>query len=49
MDVMVAQRYLKPANRELILTSVDPIELVDLMEKIDIKPDEVWFKERNLT
>ncbi|MEB0248644.1 MULTISPECIES: TIGR00730 family Rossman fold protein [unclassified Mucilaginibacter] len=49
MDVMVEQRYLKPANRELVLTSVDPIELVDLMEKIDIKPDEVWFRDRNLT
>ncbi len=49
MDVMVAQRYLKPANRELVLTSADPIELVDLMEKIDIKPDEVWFRDRNLT
>ncbi|MET3980367.1 uncharacterized protein (TIGR00730 family) [Mucilaginibacter sp. UYP25] len=49
MDVMVQQRYLKPANRELVLTCADPIELVDLMEKIDIKPDEVWFRDRNLT
>ncbi|MGY4536187.1 uncharacterized protein (TIGR00730 family) [Mucilaginibacter sp. UYNi724] len=48
MDVMVQQRYLKPANRELVLTCADPIELVDLMEKIDIKPDEVWFRDRNL-
>lgn len=49
MDVMVEQRYIKPANRKLVLTAVDPIELVDLMEKIDIKPDEVWFRDRNLT
>ncbi|MFD0793684.1 TIGR00730 family Rossman fold protein [Mucilaginibacter litoreus] len=49
MDVMVEQRFLKPANRQLVLTSADAIELVDLMEKIDIKPDEVWFKDRNLT
>ncbi|MES2268484.1 MAG: TIGR00730 family Rossman fold protein [Bacteroidota bacterium] len=49
MDVMVEQRYLKPANRKLVLTAVDPIELVDLMEKIDIKPDEVWFRDKNLT
>ncbi|MDB5126349.1 TIGR00730 family Rossman fold protein [Mucilaginibacter sp.] len=49
MDVMVEQRYLKPANRELVLASVDPIELVNLMENIDIKPDEVWFRDRNLT
>ena len=49
MDVMVEQRFLKPANRQLVLTSTDPIELVTLMENIDIKPDEVWFKDRNLT
>ncbi|PAW94016.1 TIGR00730 family Rossman fold protein [Mucilaginibacter sp. MD40] len=49
MDVMVEQRFLKPANRQLVLTSADPAELVSLMENIDIKPDEVWFKDRNLT
>jgi uncharacterized protein (TIGR00730 family) len=49
MDVMVEQRYLKPANRKLVLASVDPVELVNLMENIDIKPDEVWFRDRNLT
>ncbi|OJW18281.1 TIGR00730 family Rossman fold protein [Mucilaginibacter sp. 44-25] len=49
MDVMVEQRFLKPANRKLVLTSADPAELVSLMENIDIKPDEVWFKDRNLT
>jgi uncharacterized protein (TIGR00730 family) len=49
MDVMVEQRYLKPANRQLVLTSVDPIELVNLMDNIDIKPDDVWFRDRNLT
>jgi uncharacterized protein (TIGR00730 family) len=48
MDVMVEQRFLKPANRQLVLTSTDAIELVTLMENIDIKPDEVWFKDRNL-
>ena len=47
MDVMVDQRYLKPANRQLILSSADPIELINLMEEIEIKPDEVWFRERN--
>ena len=49
MDVMVEQRFLKPANRKLVLTSTDAIELVALMENIDIKPDDVWFKDRNLT
>jgi uncharacterized protein (TIGR00730 family) len=49
MDVMVEQRFLKQANRDLVLTSADAIELVNLMENIDIKPDEVWFRDRNLT
>ena len=49
MDVMVEQRFLKQTNRNLVLTSADAIELVNLMENIDIKPDEVWFRDRNLT
>ena len=49
MDVMVEQRFLKPTNRELVLTSADPIELVTLMAGFDAKPDDVWFKDRNLT
>jgi len=44
MDVMVEQQFLKPANRKLVLTSGDPIELVDLMENFNAKPDEVWFR-----
>jgi uncharacterized protein (TIGR00730 family) len=48
MDVMVEQRYLKPANRRLVLTSADPIELINLMDNIEIKPDEVWFKDKDL-
>jgi uncharacterized protein (TIGR00730 family) len=49
MDVMVEQQFLKPANRKLVLTSGDAIELVNLMEDFDAKPDEVWFRDRNLT
>jgi uncharacterized protein (TIGR00730 family) len=49
MDVMVEQKFLKPANRKLVLTSDDAIELVNLMEDFDAKPDEVWFKDQNLT
>ncbi|TFF37307.1 LOG family protein [Mucilaginibacter psychrotolerans] len=49
MDVMVEQRYLKPANRALVLSSADPVELINLMDAIDIAPDEVWFRDRNLT
>ncbi len=49
MDVMVEQRFLKPVNRHLVITSADAIELVDLMENIKIEPDDVWFKDRNLS
>lgn len=49
MDVMVEQKFLKPANRELVLTSTDPIELVNLLDGFEARPDEVWFKDRDLT
>ncbi len=49
MDVMVEQLFLKPANRQLVITSADAVELINLMENVVIKPDEVWFRDRNLT
>jgi len=49
MDVMVEQRFLKQANRELVLTADNAIELVDMMGHFKASPDEVWFKDRNLT
>jgi uncharacterized protein (TIGR00730 family) len=49
LDLMVAQRYLKPANRKLVLSSGDPVELVALLENCEVNPDEVWFRDRNLT
>ncbi|HTI58184.1 TIGR00730 family Rossman fold protein [Mucilaginibacter sp.] len=49
MDVMVEQQFLKPANRKLVITSADPIELISLMENFSAKPDEVWFRDRDLT
>ena len=49
MDVMVEQRFLKPLNRELVLSSANAIELVNLMDGFSAKPDDVWFKDRNLT
>lgn len=48
MDVMVEQRFLKPQNRELVITSTDPIELVRLMNNFKADPDDVWFRDRNL-
>jgi uncharacterized protein (TIGR00730 family) len=49
MDVMVAQKFLKPTNRELVITSGNPIELINLMDSFNATPDEVWFRDRNLT
>jgi uncharacterized protein (TIGR00730 family) len=49
MDVMVQQRFLKQANRDLVITSADPIEMVTLMSNFTAKPDEVWFRDRNLS
>jgi uncharacterized protein (TIGR00730 family) len=49
MDLMVEQRFLKPTNRSLVITSGDAIELVNLMENCNVAPDEVWFRDRNLT
>jgi uncharacterized protein (TIGR00730 family) len=49
LDVMVEQKFLKPTNRNLVITSGDPIELVNLMDGFNVTPDEVWFKDRNLT
>jgi uncharacterized protein (TIGR00730 family) len=48
LDVMVEQRFLKPVNRELVLSATDPIELVDMMNNFKVKTDEVWFRDRNL-
>jgi uncharacterized protein (TIGR00730 family) len=49
MDVMVEQRFLKPANRALVLSSGDAAELISLLENCKVNPDEVWFRDRNLT
>lgn len=49
MDVMVEQRFLKQANRELVITSADPIELVKLMNDFKAEPNDIWFRDRNLT
>jgi uncharacterized protein (TIGR00730 family) len=46
MDLMVDQKFLKPTNRELVITSDSAIELVNLMENCNVEPDEVWFRDR---
>jgi uncharacterized protein (TIGR00730 family) len=49
LDVMVEQRFLKSANRKLVLTSADVTNLIELMDNFKIEADEVWFRDRNLT
>jgi uncharacterized protein (TIGR00730 family) len=49
MDVMVEQRFLKPTNRKLIITSGDAVELVNLMDSCKIEPEDVWFRDGNLS
>lgn len=49
MDVMVEHRFLKAANRDLVFNESDPAVLVEKMKGFNAQPDEVWFKERNLT
>lgn len=49
IDLMVEKKFLKPLNRELVLSHHDPKALISLMENFDSDPDDVWFKDRNLT
>jgi uncharacterized protein (TIGR00730 family) len=49
MDVMVEHKFLKPANRKLVLTSAEPKELISNMQNFNAAPDEVWFKDQNVT
>ncbi|MGF1922725.1 MAG: TIGR00730 family Rossman fold protein [Bacteroidia bacterium] len=49
MDRMVESRFLKQANRDLVFNETDASVLVNKMQNFDAKPDEVWFRDRNLT
>lgn len=49
MDVMVKQRFLKQANRDLVFNESDANTLVEKMMGFSAQPDEVWFNDRNLT
>ena len=49
MDRMVGRKFLKPLNRELVLSHEDPRLLVELMLQFNAKPDDVWFSDRDLT
>ncbi|MFM6976094.1 MAG: TIGR00730 family Rossman fold protein [Sphingobacteriaceae bacterium] len=49
MDMMVDRKFLKPINRNLVLNAFEVPALLIQMEAFDVEPDEVWFKDRNLT
>jgi predicted Rossmann-fold nucleotide-binding protein len=49
MDMMVQNKFLKPANRDLVFNEADAGTLIDKMDDFSAIPDEVWFRERNLS
>lgn len=49
MDVMVERKFLKQNNRELVLEDEDAEALVNRMLLFKANPEEVWFRDRNLT
>ena len=49
MDLMVEKKFLKPVNRKLVLAHSNPKMLIELMSSFIAKPDEVYFKDSNLT
>jgi uncharacterized protein (TIGR00730 family) len=49
MDVMVEHRFLKQTNRDLVFNETDAAVLVDKMQNFTAAPDEVWFRDRNLS
>ena len=49
MDVMVEQKFLKPINRTLVINEADPVQMISFMHSFEAEPDDVWFRDRNLT
>ncbi|WP_207426224.1 TIGR00730 family Rossman fold protein [Pedobacter sp. SYSU D00535] len=49
MDLMVERQFLKPTNRNLVINEADPERLVEKIESFEARPDDVWFRDRNLT
>ncbi|WP_316761446.1 TIGR00730 family Rossman fold protein [Pedobacter aquatilis] len=49
MEMMVQSKFLKPANRDLVFNESDAETLIDKMDNFSAVPDEVWFRDRNLT
>jgi uncharacterized protein (TIGR00730 family) len=49
LDVMVQNRFLKQTNRDLVFNETSASVLVHKMQNFIAKPDDVWFRDRNLT
>ncbi|WP_316800838.1 TIGR00730 family Rossman fold protein [Pedobacter frigidisoli] len=49
MEMMVQSKFLKPANRDLVFNEEDAVQLIHKMASFSAVPDEVWFRDRNLT
>lgn len=49
MEVMVQHRFLKQNNKDLVFNEAVPKTLIDKMMNFTAAPDEVWFRDRNLT
>jgi uncharacterized protein (TIGR00730 family) len=49
MDTMVEHRFLKQKNRELVFNETNAAELVTKMKQFTANPDDVWFRDRNLS
>lgn len=49
MDVMVENRFLKQTNRDLVFNETEASVLIAKMQNFKAAPDEVWFRDRNLS
>ncbi|MCX2492286.1 TIGR00730 family Rossman fold protein [Pedobacter sp. PF22-3] len=49
MDMMVQSKFLKPANRDLVFNEASAETLINKMDDFSAVPDEVWFRDRNLS
>ena len=49
MEMMVKHRFLKQKNRDLVFNETSASVLIDKMSNFNALPDEVWFRDRNLS
>lgn len=49
LDMMVQNRFVKQINRDLVFNETSAAVLVHKMQNFIAEPDDVWFRDRNLT